>query len=176
MAERCYVVETMPRAEFRAEREISDLDEGLGITPELPICVYRIRHARKTELRRAPLLPNYLFVWAVMTDDVWSAITTRRSVKRLLGVSSPKSLPDIEICRIRAKADEYRDIVCEAVPFTPLQAVKIIEGAFTGLPAKISAEWKDDAARPSAEIVVDVNILGGVFPIELPRDTIAPVR
>lgn len=173
MAERCYVVETMPRAEFSAEREIAGIDPTFGITPELPVCVYRVRHARKTELRRAPLLPNYLFVWLEMTDESWSAITSRRSVKRILGAGGPRPLPDSEILRIRAKADEYRDIVCEAVPFTALQAIKIIEGAFTGLPAKISADWKDDPL--STHVAVDMTLLGGVVPVKLPREIIAPV-
>lgn len=175
MAERCYVAEVAPRAEFTAEREIAGLDPELGITPELPTCVYRVRHARKTEFRKAPLLPGYLFVWCVLGEDQWSAVTNLRSVRRLLGCGAPRWLPDDEINRIREKASEYRDIVCEAVPFTPLQAVKIIEGAFTGLPAKISADWRDDDLNPSPLVAVDMTMLGGVVPVKLPRDIIAPI-
>lgn len=75
-----YVVQTHARAERKAAFHL----ERQGFTVYLPQYLKRWRHARKTEMRRAPLFPRYLFVTMDMAQARWRAIRSTIGVSALV--------------------------------------------------------------------------------------------
>lgn len=58
----------------------------------VPTYSREIRHARRTEVRRFPLFPRYLFARVDLNDHQWKKIHRVRGVRHVLGIPTP--VPD----------------------------------------------------------------------------------
>lgn len=162
------------RAEVGHEPLAKRSIEELGIEAYLPLYVLRKRCGRRSELIRTALLPGYLFARFDEDHARWPDIYRCRGVaggKRAILCDAqlhPKVVSDAEIEIVRVEAAKYEGVVCEIVPFSAMQAVKIIEGAFAGRAGKIA--WADDTPY----VGVECEIFGRTTPVTVLRDHVAP--
>ena len=162
-----YVVMANPRAERLAASSIAEL----GIEVFLPEYVIRVRHGRKSQLVHRPLFPGYLFAAYSWDNPKWPEIFSRRGVRGVLvdWARRPKPIPEDQMDIVRGLASEYDALVCESVPLTPGQVVRIIDGVFNGLLAKVK---KSDG---SPDVDVELKIFGRTTKTRVPREYMAPV-
>jgi len=153
---RWYVVHAKAREEHRALENL----ERQGYRCLLPLCEKEVvRKARRTVISE-PLFPRYLFVALSRVQSDWSRIRSTRGVARLVqfGMQFPSlSAETVDaLCRVRPD----RQIL-----FEPGTAVRITEGAFSGLDA-IYLE-PDGEAR----VIILFELLGarhkGSFPVSI---------
>jgi transcription termination/antitermination protein NusG len=158
--------------ECNSHRLAGESLKKLGIEAFLPEYVLRVRKGgRKKELQRKPLLYGYGFIHIDLKRDPWREVFHQRGIEGLIcSAGVPKSVPDDQVEHVRVIAAEYDDIVCEEVPFTLHQVVKIIEGPFTSFPGTI------EAIDRNGDIKLDVQIFGRPTPVLLPRDAVAPIE
>ena len=101
--QRWYVVNTQPRAEFRAETHLANQ----GFETWLPSLRKTRRHARRVDTVQAPLFPGYLFVRLDLDNQAWSAINGTWGVLRVLCQDGrPLPLPQGFVDALLDSADE----------------------------------------------------------------------
>lgn len=149
--------------------------EQIGIDVYMPEVVVRVRKGRRHEAVKKPLLYGYLFVQIDLElDERWKLIFSRRGVEDVMCTGGrPIAVPDKQVQRVRAIAEPYENVVCDEMPLTKDQVVRIIDGAFTSFPAVVTRA-KDSKGNDLANIDVEVQIFGRPTPITLPRDFVAP--
>lgn len=151
----------------------------LGIEVYLPECVVRVRHGRRTERVRKPLLFQYMFVRFDLgrdlppqdRDETWKLIFSRRGVETMICAAGgvPKPVPDAQIDQVRQYTAKYEGVVLEDVPLTLEQVVQIIDGPFgnfTGVVKEVD---------PRGRVMVEANLFGRATPVELDWAQVAPV-
>ena len=99
-----YVVQTKPRNEFRAERELSNQGYA-SYLPEIQTrCLRRERERTVTE----PLFPRYLFIQLSLVRSDWHPIRSTRGVTGLVTFGDGDPLPVSDHV-----VDTIRDNCCE---------------------------------------------------------------
>jgi len=88
-----YAVHTHPQSEDKAVRNL--INQGFEVY--LPKFLKRRRHARKTELIKAPLFPRYLFVKIDINLHRWPSINSTHGVQYLVCAGSNPSAIQSEI-------------------------------------------------------------------------------
>lgn len=78
--QRWYAVFTQPRREMHAELRLRDL----GYKTFLPHRLKTTRHARRTETKRSPFFPRYLFVALAPARQQWRRINSTAGVVALV--------------------------------------------------------------------------------------------
>jgi transcriptional antiterminator RfaH len=113
---RWYVARTKARSEIRA-------DAGLrrqGFEVYLPQYGRRRRHARRTDVVRAPLFPGYLFLHMDLSNSRWSSVNGTVGVQSLLCHGRmPAAVPEGVVEELRAR--ETRD------GLVPLRSLMVLE-------------------------------------------------
>lgn len=143
--------------------------EQIGIHVYMPETVIRVRHGRRHELQRKPLLFSYLFALFDLEIDRWQDLFSRRGVETVMAHGGvPIAVPAGQINRVREIAAPYENVVCDAVPLQEGQIVRIIDGCFSSFSGIVT-----DASKP-LDVTVEVDIFGRASPVILPRDCVAP--
>jgi transcriptional antiterminator RfaH len=125
--QRWYVIHSHPHAEQRAAQHL----RNQGFTVYLPCYRKRRRHARRTELMRAPLFPRYLFVRMDVEECQWRSISGTIGVHYLLRDGDfPLSVPDAVIDSIHKRENGDGLVVVEPQNIRIGQSLRIIEGPF----------------------------------------------
>jgi transcriptional antiterminator RfaH len=160
-----FVVQTQPNSERKAVFHL----ERQGFTVYMPQYLKRWRHARKTEMRPAPLFPRYLFVAMDVAQARWRAIRSTIGVSELVcNGERPAPVPDGVVEDIRAYEDETGLVpVRHATLFRAGDAISVIEGGLAG--AKGFFECFDDCDR----VVLLLHLLGRSMRVALPANAIA---
>ena len=158
---RWFVVQTHPREESRAQREILNQ----GIPTFLPMVA--VQRRRAVEL--VALFPGYLFVLFDLARDRWRPIASTRGVQRIMGAAPdrPTAVP-AGIVEHLLKTQDLRSVIRAIAPIPiPIgSTVRIGAGPFADQ-AGICL-WSDDR-----RVRLLMEILGGSREIEVARSVIA---
>jgi transcriptional antiterminator RfaH len=159
---RWYVVQTQPRAEPRAFRNLYQQ----GFRAFLPHIRVPRRHARKTELALAPLFPCYLFVQFKLNATRWRAINGTRGIVALLANGScPIPVNHGVVESLLAASDSEGVIPLPAITrFLCGAKVRITDGVFAGQ----GAEVVQGALRDGERVEVLLHLLGAQTTLEVP--------
>ena len=102
-----------------------------------PLIRKRVRHARKSHDVLRPLFPGYLFVAMDPADGRWRAINSTLGVRALVRFGNQISSVDHRFIA-GLKAREIEGVIAlPANPFAIGQNVRLLDGPFEGLVAKI---------------------------------------
>jgi transcriptional antiterminator RfaH len=98
-----YVCQTHPREEERAAQHLAR--QGFGVY--MPRVLKRRSHARRVEMKPAPLFPSYIFIALDPARDRWRSVLSTLGVRQLVGHGGmPQAVPPQVIDEIRAREDE----------------------------------------------------------------------
>ncbi len=146
-----YVAQTQFQSEAKAGANLAQQ----GFEVYVPRYLRTVRHARRVNVVRAPLFPNYIFVSIDLETQRWRAINSTIGVKRLVGhEGTPARIPTDVVERLKEheQADGFLSIVSPTVRFKAGDAVRILRGAFDSCYGIFQA--KTDHER--VEILLDI--------------------
>jgi len=125
-----YVVQTQPNSERKAAFHL----QRQGFNVYMPQYPKRWRHARKTEIRPAPLFPRYLFIAMDVAQARWRAIRSTIGVTALVcNGERPTPVPDGVVEDIRAREDDTGLVPLQAASTLKKgAAIMVVEGALVG--------------------------------------------
>lgn len=124
-----YVAQTQLQAETKASANLAQQ----GFEVYVPRYLRTVRHARRVNVIRVPLFPNYLFVKIDIEAQRWRAINSTVGVKRLVGNDgTPARIPNsiVEDLKENESADGFSSIVSPAARIKAGDAVRMLRGAF----------------------------------------------
>lgn len=124
-----YVAQTQLQSEAKASANLAQQ----GFEVYLPRYLRTVRHARRVNVVRAPLFPNYLFVRLDLETQRWRAINSTVGVKRLVGHDgTPARISSsvVDDLKEHETADGFSSMVSPVVRFKAGDAVRILRGAF----------------------------------------------
>lgn len=124
----------------------------------------------RAENRIESLFPGYLFLRA---DPDVDSLAPVRSTRGAIGVvrfgAEPARIPDAVVDRIRQRISEEDGLIhLDGPQFAPGQAVRVIDGPFSGIEGVFVLQQGDDRVR----LLLDM--LGGRRSAVLPRDSVIP--
>ena len=119
-----------------------------------------IKEGKRRDVRER-ILPGYILVKMLMSDETWFVVRNTPGVTGFVGFASrPLPLPDAEVKTIfkysKMKAPKYK------ASFTKGEAVKIIDGPFADFVGSI-----DEINEDQGKLKVLVSIFGRETPVEL---------
>lgn len=160
-----YVVQTQPNAERKSAFHLERQD----FTVYLPQYLKRWRHARKVELRPAPLFPRYLFVAMDVAQARWRAIRSTIGVSALVcNGERPAPVPDGIVEGIRAREDDAGLLPLQmASPYRRGDAISVTDGGLAG--ARGFFECFEDHDR----VILLLEMLGRPMRVTLPATAVA---
>ena len=160
-----YVVQTQPNAERKAAFHLERQD----FTVYLPQYLRRWRHARRSELRPAPLFPRYMFVAMDVAQARWRAIRSTVGVSALVcNGERPAAVPAGIVEAIRTREDATGLVPLRiASPYRRGDAVSVTEGGLAG--ARGFFECFEDHDR----VVLLLEMLGRPMRVTLPAAVVA---
>lgn len=166
MAKQWSVVEAVSPARAKASIQAARIEL---FAPEY---VIRIRHGRRSELVRRPMLYQYLFVRIDPRASDWQVALSPRGWNGIKGVMSvggiPVPVPDPQIDRVRMMVAPFERIVCEQAPLSLGQVVRVIEGPFVGYSGPIMQ------ADETPFVGVEMEIMGRPMTVPVLREYVAP--
>jgi transcription elongation factor/antiterminator RfaH len=165
-ARRWYAVQCLAHREPAAQAHL----ENQSYSVFLPKRIKTRRHARKLETVLVPFFPNYLFIDLDLSRERWRSINGTYGVARLVmrgDVPAPAPIGVVEA--LRSACDE-RGVLTQSCDLLEGQRVKILAGPFTDLVGEL--ERLDDSQR----VRVLLDIMGGRFPVLVPRDHLVPEK
>ncbi len=166
MARRWYAVQCLAHRESAAQSHL----ENQSYSVFLPRRMKTRRHARKLETVLVPFFPNYLFVSLDVSRERWRSINGTYGVARLVmrgEVPAPAPVGVVEA--LRSACDE-RGVLSRSCELVDGQRVRILAGPFAELVGEL--ERLDDSQR----VRVLLDIMGGRFPVLVPRDHLVPEK
>lgn len=166
MAKQWSVVEAVSPARAKASIQAARIEL---FAPEY---VIRIRHGRRSELVRRPMLYQYLFVRIDPHASDWQVALSPCGWNGIKGVMSsggvPIPVPENQIDWVRQKTAPFERIVCERAPLTLGQIVQVIEGSFAGRSGPIMQ------ADETPFVGVEMDIMGRRMTVPVLREHVAP--
>lgn len=156
-----------PRKEFQAQGEI----KRLGFETFLPVLTRTKMVRRKKLILSEAVFSRYLFVALDPEHKTYGAIKRAKGVVCLLeNQSGPQRVPFEVIERFRqAERAGAFDMTKPQAYFAAGQEVKIMEGPFAGLIAKVRS------ASPSKRVKLLMRLLGGDVPLEMNAEDLQKV-
>lgn len=160
-----YVVQTHANRERKAAWHLQQ--QGFGVY--LPQYLKRWRHARKSELRPAPLFPRYLFVSMDIAQSHWRAIRSTIGVTSLVcSGDRPAMVPSTVIDDIRTRENEKGWLPLEtAIPLKSGDTLAVVEGGLSG------ARGFFECFKDSERVVMLLEMLGRPMRVQLPASSVS---
>jgi transcriptional antiterminator RfaH len=147
-----YAVHTHAQSEEKAVHHLNNQ----GFEVYLPRYLKRRRHARKTELIKAPLFPRYLFVKFDMNLHQWRAINSTLGIKHLVCTGdTPSSVHSEIIEAIQFHENENGIVVvdpCER--FQKGDPVRLLDGPFADVVGLF------DGASDDQRVMILLDLMG----------------
>jgi transcriptional antiterminator NusG len=127
-----------------------------------------IKNNKRVE-RTAKIFPGYIFVEALMSEDVWFEIRRVSGVAKIVGTKNmPTPVTEDEILRVLRKiGDKTKKI---EVDFETGEMIKVISGPFRGYTGPIS-----DINAERGKLKSLISIFGRETPVELDFDQVEKV-
>lgn len=161
---RWYAVQCQPNRERAAALHLANQT----FQTFLPLRNKTRRHARKIEAVRVPFFPGYLFVELDLARDRWRSVNGTFGVARLVmqgDLPAPAPRGFVETLQSACAAI---DVVEWRADLTVGQAVRLLTGPFAGLVGELNRMIDSDRVR------VLLEIMGGHFPVSVPRYDVVP--
>jgi len=124
-----YVAQTQVQGEAKACANLNKQEFEVY----LPLYLKTVRHARRVNVVRAPLFPNYIFVRIDLERQRWRAINSTIGIRRLVGhEGAPARIATdvVEQLKAHEKADGFLSVVSPAARLKAGDQVRIVSGAF----------------------------------------------
>lgn len=124
-----YVAQTQSQGETKAEANL--IQQGFEVY--LPRYSRTARHARRVNIVRAPLFPNYVFVRFDAEAQRWRTINSTVGVKRLVGHDgAPARIAEniLEELKQHEKADGFLSMIAPKARFKAGDSIRMLNGAF----------------------------------------------
>lgn len=160
-----YVVQTQIQAEAKAAANL--VQQGFEIY--LPRYLKTSRHARRVNIVRAPLFPNYLFVRIDMESQRWRAINSTVGVQRLIGSESMPARIAADIVqglKEHEQTDGFLSIVSPAARFKAGDAVRVLRNGFDSCRGTFQGKTENERVEVLLEmlgrkvrVVTDVQLI-----------------
>ncbi|WP_407166024.1 transcription termination/antitermination protein NusG [Bradyrhizobium sp. ORS 111] len=161
---RWYVINSLPRREFRAERQLRNQRFDVF----LPRRLKTVRHARKLTNVVAPFFPRYLFVELDLTRHPWRSINGTFGVAGLLMQGEvPQPVPR-GVVEAMAGSVDARGLMSMEKALRVGSEVRIAAGPFAEQLGVL--DRLDDAGR----VRVLLKIMGGTVPVRLAHELLLP--
>jgi transcriptional antiterminator RfaH len=162
-----YLVFTKPRQEQKADHHLREQ----AFETYLPYCrAQRVRGGRRVAVSE-PLFPGYLFIRLDTCSDNWAPIRSTPGVSRLVRFGpAPAPVPDACVALLRQHEDESGLHAIGSAPLNKGDKVHVLSGPFAGLEAVYLEPRGQDRA------MILLNVLGGLKPVEMRQERIAPLR
>lgn len=143
--------------------------ERQGFPVYLPQYLKKRRHARKTDVVRAPLFPGYLFIWLSKELHRWKAIQSTVGIRNLVCQDGrPLGVPDSLVEELREREDGRGLIdLSRQSPFQPGERVQVTEGAL------LDQSGIFECASGEERAVILLRILGRDMRVTLPQASLA---
>jgi len=177
-----YVVHSYAGYENRVKQNIESRIISLNMEDyiyqvEVPThTVTEIKGGKKTPVKER-VLPGYVLVRMVLTDESWAAVRNTPGVTGFVGLSNkPSPLGLDDVARLLAPEPEEEEAAAKAsaksaapaVEFEVGESVTVMDGPFATLPATVS-----EVSPESQKLKVLVSIFGRETPVELSFDQVA---
>lgn len=163
---RWFVAETLPRQERVAEQNL----QRQGFGTYLPVYRHERRHARKVDLVKRPLFPNYIFVDIDLEAARWRSVNGTVGCKRLISFGdTPQPVPDPVIAALHARTDA-EGFIRMADPldaFEPGTPARITDGPFADMVGLF--QCRNDQMR----VILLLDMLGRPTRVTVPANAIA---
>lgn len=146
-----YVVRTHAHAEAKALENLV----RQGYEAYLPTCRRWRKHARRREIVRRPLFPNYLFVSFEIESTRWRPIVSTIGVASLIcNGEVPTRVPEGTVESIKdAEISGLFDYTHAVTQLKPGDPVRVASGPFAGLIGQLQALASHDRVRVLLEIL-----------------------
>lgn len=163
-AERWYVVQSQPNAEFKAVAHLN----RQGFATYLPRYTKRRRHARRVEHVPAPLFPRYLFVRLDMATQRWRSISSTIGVSHLVcNGDVPIPIAQDVVNALKAREDERGFVRLQLRPnFRAGDKVRVLDGLF----AECLGFY--DSMRDSDRVAILLDLLGRKVRVTVDADAV----
>ena len=160
-----FVAHTRAKAETVAATNLA----RQGFAVYCPRYRKRWRHARREEMRAAPLFPRYIFVGMDIARARWRAISSTVGVSHLVGAADrPAPVATAIIDEIRAREDETGWVnLAPEIPFAPGDTVRVTTGALCDQLGLFEGVTDDE------RVTVLLDLLGREVRAKLPIETVA---
>jgi transcription elongation factor/antiterminator RfaH len=161
---RWYAVQCQPNRERAAALHLANQTFEIF----LPLRNKTRRHARKIETVRIPFFPGYLFVELDLARHRWRSVNGTFGVARLVmqgELPAPAPRGFVEALQSACAAI---DVVEWRADLTVGEAVRVLTGPFAGLVGELDRMIDSDRVR------VLLQIMGGHFPVSVPRFDVVP--
>jgi transcriptional antiterminator RfaH len=161
---RWFVVHTHTQSEAKAALHLARQEFKVY----LPQFLKTRRHARRQDIVKKPLFPNYLFVAIDLSLDRWRSINSTIGVRQIIcNGETPVPVPEQLIDDIRQREDDRGNVrLNKFIKFCKGDLVQIIDGVLS------SQEAIFDSVRDEDRVQVLLNLLGGPIKVTLPLDSI----
>lgn len=134
----------------------------------LPLRNKTRRHARRTETLRVPFFPGYLFVALDLESHQWRAVNGTFGVVRLVTQGDrPAPAPEGLVETLQTACADM-NVLAWRPQLALGQPVRILTGPFAGLVGELERMTEADRVR------VLLRMMGGQFPVSLPRLDVVP--
>ena len=161
-----YVAHTASGHEARVAENLRQRAETLGLTKEILEVLLptqdkiQVKSGRKEQIKEK-ILPGYLLVKMVLTDESWLAVRTTPGITGFVGIGNkPTPLSEREVGNIMkfmtTPATRYK------TRFSRNEAVRIIDGPFADFLGTI-----EEVNEQTGKLKVLVSIFGRETPVEL---------
>lgn len=161
-----YLITTKPQKDAYAEKQL----HHQGYEVYRPILNPIKKLSRKNPQKPKSLFPRYLFVQMQNGVDDWGPVRSTRGVAGVVkfGAQAAK-VEDPLIDEIKTKEHAWNDQTIDMDSFKKGQAVKVINGPFSGLDAVFSSY------NGEQRVIVLLNILGNQTRLTMKTTGLAPV-
>ena len=169
-----YVVHTHSNYEFKAKRSLEERVKAYNVEDYFSGILVPAEQIKKNAAQgkkkggNRKYFPGYILVKMVLTDKTWHVVMDTPKVTGFVGGrTSPSTIPDEEVERLRAQLEEgvqSRTYQCE---FSVGDEVTVNEGPFQNFSGVV-----DDTKPDKGKVRVLVSIFGRSTPVELNFDQI----
>lgn len=160
-----YIIQCFSLYEYKVRNRIQQMVEDKVLKGVSRVLIpeeetIEIKNNKRLE-KVAKIYPGYVFVEAVMNDDIWYTIRQIGGVSKFVGTkNSPTPVQEDEILRVLRKiGDKTKKI---EVDFELAEIIKVIAGPFRGYAGQISELFPE-----RGKLKAMISIFGRETPVEL---------
>jgi transcriptional antiterminator RfaH len=164
--ERWYLVQSLVGREAGAEFQLAAQQYRVF----LPSVTKTTRHARQFRVVRAPMFAGYLFVILDLSRDRWRPINGTFGVSRIVTWDDQPSPVPVGLVEAMLDRTDPSGETHFTHTYRPGDSVRIMEGPFSRLLGTL------DRLGPDGRVRVLLEVMGGVVPVHLASDALAPAK
>ena len=176
MLAKWYILHTIAGSENRikqmiqdkvSKRNMSDLIEQVVV----PVIDVQGLKKGKTVNVEKKVMPGYIFIKMVMTDDTWHLIKGIPKISSFLGNRKPQPLSEKEVNDVFNNLERKKVNSKTAQMYSVGETVMVIDGLFDNFNGVI-----EDINIPNSTVTISVSIFGKSTPLELSFNQIKKVN